>query len=100
MTVALRLVSTNTGEVLLTVATTKTVFSVTISGNALTFSSDGTKYAEAELGVAGNEPVNLALRAAIDQSVIELVIQGEHKGLWKFKPKPVKQSANNTPRTQ
>ena len=92
ITVALRLVSTNTGEVLITVATTKTVFSATVSGNALAFSSDGTKYAEAELGIAGNEPVNLALRAAIDQSVIELVIQGERKGLWKFKPQPKQQT--------
>jgi len=85
ITTSLRLVSTNTGEVLISVAVTKTIYSATISGNALAFSSDGTKYGEAELGAAGNEPVNLALRAAIDQSVIELIHQGEHKGLWKFK---------------
>lgn len=91
ITVSLRLVSTNTGEVLLSVATTKTVFSASISGNALAFVSDGTKYGEIEAGLAGNEPVNLALRAAIDAAVIEIIKQGELKGYWKFKspnPKP------------
>ena len=89
ITVSLRLVSTNTGEVLLSVATTKTVFSASISGNALAFVSDGTKYGEIEAGLAGNEPVNLALRAAIDAAVIEIIKQGELKGYWKFKsPNP------------
>lgn len=85
ITVSLRLVSTNTGEVILSVATTKTVFSAVISGNALAFVSEGTKYGEIEAGLAGNEPVNLALRAAIDAAVIEIIKQGEQKGYWKFK---------------
>jgi curli production assembly/transport component CsgG len=88
ITVSLRLVSTNTGEVLLSVATTKTVFSASVSGNAMSFVSDGTKYGEIEAGIAGNEPVNLALRAAIDAAVIEIIKEGEQKGYWKFKAKP------------
>ena len=64
-------------------------FSASISGNALAFVSDGTKYGEIEAGLAGNEPVNLALRAAIDAAVIEIIKQGELKGYWKFKsPNP------------
>lgn len=85
ITVSLRFVSTNTGEILISVAATKTVFSCNLSGSALTFVSDGTKYSEAELGMASNEPVNLALRAAIDAAVIETIKQGQIKGYWKFK---------------
>lgn len=85
ITTSLRLVSTNTGEVLISVAVTKTVYSATVSGNTMIFFSNGTKYGEGELGVGGNEPVTLALRAAIDESVIELIKQGEKKGYWKFK---------------
>jgi curli production assembly/transport component CsgG len=85
ITISLRLVSTNTSEVILSVATTKTVFSTSVSGNLMSFYSNGTKYTESELGLAANEPVTLAIRAAIDSAVIELVKQGEEKGLWKFK---------------
>lgn len=91
ITVSLRFVSTNTGEVLLSVATTKTVYSTSISGTALTFIENGTKYGEAEIGIAGNEPVNLALRAAIDSAVIEIVKAGAEKGYWKFKETPTQQ---------
>jgi len=85
ITVSLRLVSTNTSEVLLSVATTKTVYSASLNGNLMAFYSNGTKYTEAEAGVAANEPVTLAVRAAIDAAVIELIKEGEAKGFWKFK---------------
>jgi curli production assembly/transport component CsgG len=85
ITVSLRLVSTSTGEVLISVATTKTVFSASINGTALVFVNNGTRYGEAEIGTANNEPVTIALRAAIDAAVIETVKQGEIKGYWKFK---------------
>ena len=85
ITVSLRLVSTNTGEVLLSVATSKTVFSANINGTALVFINKGTRYGEAEIGTANNEPVTIALRAAIDAAVIEIIKEGEIKGYWKFK---------------
>jgi curli production assembly/transport component CsgG len=85
ITVSLRLVSTNTGEVLVSVAASKTVFSANINGAALVFINKGTRYGEAELGTANNEPVTIALRAAIDAAVIEIINQGQLKGYWKFK---------------
>jgi curli production assembly/transport component CsgG len=85
ITVSLRIVSTNTGEVLLSVATTKTVYSTLVNGSALAFINNGTRYGEAELGAANNEPVTIAVRAAIDAAVIEAIRQGEAKGFWKFK---------------
>jgi curli production assembly/transport component CsgG len=44
----------------------------------------GTKLLETETGFSVNEPVNYATRAAIEQAVVELVYEGENKGLWKF----------------
>ncbi len=32
-----------------------------------------------------NEPVNYAVRAAVEQSILQLVEQGEQRGLWKYK---------------
>ena len=85
ITISLRIVSTNTGEVLLSVATTKTVYSTLVNGSALAFVNNGTRYGEAELGVANNEPVTIAVRAAIDAAVIEVINLGQAKGFWKFK---------------
>jgi len=45
----------------------------------------GTKALEIETGMAINEPVNYAVRSAVEQSIVELVEQGERRGLWKYK---------------
>jgi len=45
----------------------------------------GTKLVETEAGFSVNEPVNYAVRAAIEAGVVELVYEGERKGLWKFR---------------
>lgn len=85
VTVSMRLVSVQSGEVLLSVSTTKTIIS---SGTNLTFFrffDMGTKAFEAEVGNTVNEPVNYAVRAAIEQAVVELVKEGERKKLWSFK---------------
>ena len=45
----------------------------------------GTKALEIESGVAINEPVNYAVRAAVEQSILQLVEQGVQRDLWKYK---------------
>ena len=45
----------------------------------------GTKALEIETGMAINEPVNYAVRSAVEQSIVELVEQGERRGLWQYK---------------
>jgi hypothetical protein len=35
--------------------------------------------------VAINEPVNYAVRAAVEQSILQLVEQGVQRDLWKYK---------------
>jgi curli production assembly/transport component CsgG len=88
VTVAMRIVSVQTGEVLLTVATEKKIASYRTSADLFRFVDLGTVSQEVEIGSSLNEPVNYAVRAAIESSVVEMVKQGEEQGLWKFK-KPV-----------
>jgi curli production assembly/transport component CsgG len=85
VTVAMRIVSVQTGEVLLTVAIEKRIASHRTSADVFRFLDLGTNALELEVGSAINEPVNYAVRAAIESSVVEIVKQGEKQGLWKFK---------------
>jgi len=85
VTVAMRLVSVSTGRVLVSVATEKTIASYRSSGDVFKFFDLGTKIVESEVGWSVNEPVNYAVRAAIEAGVVQLIYDGEQKGLWNFK---------------
>lgn len=85
VTVSMRIVSVSTGEVLLTVATEKTIASHATSADVFRFVDMGTTAVEVETGVATNEPVNYAVRAAIEQGIMELIGQGVDKEVWKYK---------------
>lgn len=85
VTVTLRAVSVQTGEVLLSVSTTKSIISTGSSLTFFKFFDQGTQSFEAEMGYSVNEPVNYAVRAAIEQAVVELVRDGDRKGYWKIK---------------
>jgi len=91
VTVSMRLVSVNTGKVLMTINTSKTIASVKDDFNVFRFFDLGTKAFELESGSATNEPTSMATKAAIDQAVIEMIYKGEKKGLWKFSPKSLKE---------
>lgn len=84
VTINLRAVSVQTGEVLISVSTTKTIISTGTSLTFFRFYELGTEAAEAEIGHTINEPVTYAVRAAIEEAVIQLVHQGEHKEYWTF----------------
>lgn len=100
VTISLRLISVQTGEVLLSVAVTKTITSVAVSGNLFRFYDHGTTPIESELGLTANEPNGIAVRSAIDQAVIEIVKLGEAEGLWKFVKEPNHHNINTTTVTQ
>ena len=85
VTVTMRMTSTQTGEVLLSVSTTKTIISTGSSMTFFRFFDMGTTSVEIEAGHTINEPVNYAVRVAIEQAVVELIKEGEEKKLWKFK---------------
>ena len=85
VTVTMRMTSTQTGEVLLSVSTTKTIISSGSSMTVFKFFDMGTSSFEAEAGHTINEPVNYAVRVAIEQAVVELIKEGERKKLWSYK---------------
>lgn len=82
VTVTLRAISVQTGEVLLSVTTTKTIISTGTSLTFFRFFDMGTRAAEIEMGHTINEPVNYAVRAAIEQAVVEMIKQGTEKRFW------------------
>ena len=85
VTVSLRLVSVQSGEILLTTNVTKTIASHSKGGDVFTFLDMNTKALELESGVAVNEPVTYAIRTAIEFALLELIYDGKDKGYWKFK---------------
>jgi len=85
VTVVLRLISINTGEIMLSTGATKTIYSVGVNGNLLQFVDAGTTAVEFETGANVNEPTTYAIRVAIDQAVLSMVKEGMDKQLWKVK---------------
>jgi curli production assembly/transport component CsgG len=89
--VFIRLVSVSTGEVLLSQGVQKTIWSYKVDGTLFRYVDiggvKGPKLLEGELGAAANEPTNFATKAAIEQCIVEMIKQGEQKGLWQYKPK-------------
>jgi len=83
--VSMRLISVNSGEVLLTTAVSKTIFSTQHNVGMLRFVDAGTKALELENGQALNEPTTYAVRVAIEQAVYDMIIEGEKKGIWRYK---------------
>jgi len=90
VTVALRLISVQTGEVLLAVSSQKTILSTKLSATVFKFLDLGTKLLETEAGITDNESTTYAVRKAIEQAVIEIIKEGEHKKLWEFKKEKIK----------
>lgn len=85
VTVSLRAVSVNTGKVLSSVTVQKTILSTADSVTALKFFDAGTKAFEAEAGLTINEPGTYAVKAAVEMAVVELIKEGQRKGIWEFK---------------
>jgi curli production assembly/transport component CsgG len=102
VTVSLRAVSVNTGKVLAAITVTKIVYSTADSVAVLKYidnrnipsqifggaenvlSLTGSMF-EAESGLTINEPGTLAIKATVEAAVVELIKEGEKKGVWDFK---------------
>ncbi len=82
--ISLRLVSVSTGEVLLEILSSKSILSVGLSNDFFRFIANGTKLVEFESGNVMNESVSIAVQAAIETAVVQLVKQGEEKGYWSY----------------
>jgi curli production assembly/transport component CsgG len=85
VTVSLRAVSVNTGKVLSSVTVQKTILSTADSATAMKFFDNATQAFEAEAGLTINEPGTYAVKAATELAVVELIKEGQRKGVWDFK---------------
>lgn len=81
VTVYLRAVSTQTGEILKTVHTTKTIVSQELDGGAFRFVASDLVL-ETEAGMTYNEPTTMAVTEAIDASVRDLIVEGIKSDVW------------------
>lgn len=84
VTVSLRAVSTDTGEVILNVQVSKTILSVGSSLSLFKFVDVGTELIEGEAGMTENEANTMAVKIAIEAAVVELIKQGIEKGYWSY----------------
>jgi len=84
VTVILRLVNVQTGEVVIVTTIEKTIVSTAFGSDVFKYFDTDTMLVEIEAGVARNEPVTYAVRKAIEKGVVELINQGAEKGIWEF----------------
>ena len=84
ITVHLRAVSTQNGEVLESVRATKTIMSQQVDANLFRF-VEPSRLLEAETGYSFNEPRVIAVTEAIDEAVKALIIEGVRGSLWSLK---------------
>jgi len=91
VTIILRLVNVQTGEVVISTTIEKTIFSTGKGADIFKYFDADTMLLESEAGMARNEPVTFAVRKAIEAGVAEIIQQGANKELWKIKlpPEPV-----------
>ena len=83
VTVSLRAVSSDTGEVLASVMVDKPIASTSLRGGAFTY-VELDKLLEVETGVAANEPKQIAVQMAIEKAVFSLILEGADLGIWSF----------------
>ncbi len=81
VTVNLRAVSVESGEVLASVTTSKQVYSYQNRASAYGYTSPQ-RLLEIEFGQSQNDPAQLAVREAIELGVYSLVINGLKSGIW------------------
>lgn len=81
VTVYLRAISSQNGQILKTVYTSKTVLSQMVDAGIFRFVKFS-RLLEAETGFTYNEPAEIAVKDAIDKAVHSLIIEGMLDGLW------------------
>ena len=84
ITVYLRMVSTSNGEILKTVYVSKTILSQALDASFFRFVKFQ-RLLEAETGITQNEPVQLAVKDAVEKAVKALIIEGVQDGYWSAK---------------
>ena len=84
VTINLRAVSVQTGEVLVSTTTTKQIYSFQTRAGAYVF-AEPERLLEIEAGFSRNDPSQLAVREAIELAVYSLIANGVKQNLWDLK---------------
>jgi curli production assembly/transport component CsgG len=83
VTVSLRAVSVQNGEVLASTTTSKQIYSYMMRGGAYKFAV-AEELLEIEAGISYNDPGHLAVREGIELAVYSLIVDGLKNGLWRL----------------
>jgi curli production assembly/transport component CsgG len=81
VTVCIRAISTQSGEILKSVYTSKTLLSQSVDVGIFRYVSFR-RLLEFETGITHNEPADMAVREAIEKAVYSLLMEGIIDGLW------------------
>jgi len=84
ITVSLRAVLVQTGEVMINCMISKTVLSAGVSRDVFRFVEMGTELVEVETGYSENEAMGYATRAAIEEAVYTLIMKGMEQQMWDY----------------
>lgn len=84
VTVSMRAVLVQTGEVMLSTTVSKTILSAGVSRDVFRFTELGTELVEVETGYTQTEAIGYATRSAIETAVYSLIQEGLEKQLWDF----------------
>ena len=84
VTVALRVILVQTGQVLLNVITSKRIYSAATGFDTFIFTENGTELVELEAGIAKNETATYATRSAIEAAVYAIITKGIELDLWDY----------------
>ena len=84
ITVSMRVILVQTGEVLLNVMVSKTVLSAGVSRDIFRFVEMDTELIEVETGYTENEATGYATRSAIEEAVYQIIQKGLKQELWDF----------------
>lgn len=82
VTVALRVVSVSTSEILLSIIVEKEVLSSTTNTNTMKFFDLEREVLEIEAGMQENEAPSRAVKIAINRAIHELVLKGKEDNIW------------------
>ncbi|MDH3740208.1 MAG: curli production assembly protein CsgG [Hyphomicrobiales bacterium] len=81
VTVSLRLTSVRTGRVIISLTTSKTIYSLTVSGGLSKFVAVD-DLLQISAGVSKSEAAQIAVREGIEMAVFEFIQKGLNNGLW------------------
>ena len=100
VSIYMRVVSVQTGEILVNIGVTKTILSMRTGLDFFRFIDIGQKALEIESGGAVNEPTTFAIKRAVEAAVVLIIEEGAKKKIWAFKKMPKKKKVIKKPKEE